>query len=83
MEVIIESNIEVPKGSGRGNWKKENVKYPIDKLNVNDSFWVPKSKGASMRSTASRFKRHNSGWSYTVRSEKLDGDEGYRIWRTA
>ena len=83
MEVTIEQNIEIPKVSNRGHWKKEQPLYPVAKLNVKDSFWICKEKSGSLRCTASRFKRLNPGWNYTVRSEKVDGKDGCRIWRTA
>jgi hypothetical protein len=83
MEVIIDSNIEIPAQETRGRWKKAHAKYPMSKLNVKDSFWVPKAQGPSMRCTASRFKRQNPGWNYTVRSEQNAGEDGCRIWRTA
>ena len=83
MEVTIENNIEIPAADNRGRWKKENVKYPIGKLEVKESFWVEKAKSLSLRCTASRYKRLNPGWNYTVRSENLDDKDGCRIWRTA
>jgi hypothetical protein len=83
MEVTIESNITIPERGYRGRGKQENTKYPMGKLGVNDSFWVPKAQAASMRCTASRHKRNNPGWDYTVRTEQQKDLPGCRIWRTA
>ena len=83
MEVTIESNVEIPVEDNRGRWRKEKIMYPVNKLGVKESFWICKEKSSSLRCTASRFKRLNPGWNYTVRSEKNDGKDGCRIWRTA
>lgn len=76
-EVVVESGIPVPeRKSLREFAKKRESKYPVAKLEVGQSFWVPKAKSLSARGTASRFKKQNPEWEYTVRVEGRTNAEG-------
>ena len=76
-EVVVESGIPVPeRKSLRSFAKKRESKYPVSKLEVGQSFWVPKAKSLSARGTASRFKKQNPEWGYTVRVEGRTNAEG-------
>ena len=86
-EVVVESGIPVPeRKSLREFAKKRESKYPVAKLEVGQSFWVPSEKSLSLRGTAARHKKLNPGFEYTVRSEvrtSPDGVEtvGVRVYR--
>jgi len=68
----IEKGIPIPGGS------KLAPKYPFDKLDVNDSFFVPGARRATVGAAAYHFANKN-GRKFTVRLV----DDGVRVWRIA
>jgi hypothetical protein len=75
MSILIEKNIPLP----------GNHKYPWDKMNVGDSFFVPTENGKSESqhvqnvSGAAHKAAKKNGWKMTTR--KVAG--GARVWRLA
>ena len=88
-DIVIETGIEVPpRKSMRDIAKRRESKYPVGKLEVGQSFWVAKEKAFSARGTASRYKKLNPGFEYTVRAEEkvnAEGiaEKGVRVFRLA
>ena len=73
MTVKIDKGIPVPpRGSNRAS------KYPYDKLEIGDSFFV-KGKNATKFSASAYTQARKLGIKLTVRNEK----DGVRVWRTA
>jgi hypothetical protein len=78
--IKIEKNIQIPKSKGAG----APLKYPFNKLNIGDSFFIPFNKdsklnlGNSLRISAILWaKRNNPKIRFTTRSS----NGGIRIWR--
>lgn len=89
-EVEIESGVPVPE-TRRGRAAAENP-WPIDKLGVNQSFFIPVSpevaepwkKYASLASAANkRFNKEGSAdrRRFVIRESEKNGQKGARIWR--
>lgn len=72
----VESNVPMPTTTLRGS------KYPVEKLQPGDSFFVP-AKKASPVSVYSCCKRIATRNNFTISMRKLteSGVEGCRIWR--
>lgn len=71
--MILDNDVPAPTRSG--------PKYPFNKMNIGQSFSVPKISKASVMAAASTYKsRHRShGWDFT---SKTEGDFT-RFWRIA
>lgn len=76
VEIKIESGIEVPQKRAFAPRGPRKSKYPVSQLQPGESFWVPKAKSLSARGTASRYKKQNPEWEYTVRVEDRTNAEG-------
>lgn len=82
MTFEIESGIDIPTSvRNRGS------KYPFDKMEVNQSFFVGGKSSSSLYQSARR-AAEKTGYKFTVRNwveEYDDGseEEGVRIWRVA
>lgn len=79
MNMLIEKAIPVP---GHQCGRKRGVsKYPVRKLEVGESFLIPKNEGSRVTviAIASRLKKEFPGRNYTTRKTP----EGYRTWRIA
>lgn len=77
MSFKIEKNIPVPP---KGNKKKKSRKYPLDKMEVGDSFFIKGytlKKYRNISSTIFLHKKRNPGAVFTVR--KMEG--GIRVFR--
>lgn len=74
----IEKGIPIPEGCGR--WG--NAKYPWERMEVGDSFFVPGRAAADMsgarQNAAKRFGR-----AYGTKNETKDGVRGVRVWRVS
>lgn len=74
----VESNVPMPATTLRGS------KYPVEKLQQGDSFFVPakKSSPLSVYSCCKRIAVRNN---FTISMRKMteNGVEGCRIWRTS
>lgn len=68
MDVKIDSNVPLPESRGT---------YPLDQLEVGDSFSVPVEKTQSLRSTVYLFNKTHPDKKFTVKSK---GGET-RVWR--
>lgn len=72
----IQRNIPLPSRQGRP------LKYPVDKLTVGDSFFVPMSEGNPSTVTASATKKAKAlGIRLSIRRLEENGEAGVRIWR--
>lgn len=58
------------------------LKYPLEKLDVGDSFFVPEKTGQSMRTTVSHYQRTRGG-KFITREVTEAGVSGTRVWRVA
>lgn len=59
-------------------------KYPLEHLNVTDSFFVPHAKSTSFSGTVQNFRLSHpdkAHWKFTVRTVTENGVEGVRLWR--
>ena len=58
--------------------------YPIDQLEIGDSFAVPSEQARCLRSVLGPYKASHPGWNYTCRAvDKADGTKETRVWRLA
>jgi hypothetical protein len=67
----IEKGVEMPPD------KRKTSKYPFEKMEVGDSFFVPEKTAISLQSTCSLYKQ-KTGYKFILR--EVDG--GVRIWRS-
>lgn len=80
---IIEKGIPVPAvASGRPTI------YPLERLGVGDSFFIPLPEGKKHRdlqSSVSRAAKAHEGKKFTTRKDVSPdgGTDGIRVWRTA
>ena len=56
------------------------LKYPLEKLEAGDSFFVPGKTGQSMRTTVYHYQRTRGG-KFLVREVTEAGVSGARVWR--
>lgn len=72
----IQRNVPIPSRQGRP------LKYPVDKLTVGDSFFVPRSECNSFTVTASATKKAKAlGIRLSIRRLEENGEAGVRVWR--
>jgi|688.fasta_scaffold2406751_2 hypothetical protein len=72
----IQRNVPIPSRQGRP------LKYPVDKLTVGDSFFVPMSEGNPSTVTASATKKAKVlGIRLSIRRLEENGEAGVRVWR--
>ena len=78
MNLEVQSGVPIPKRLHRGGWVSGTSKYPFAKMNVGDSFQIPKKNIAV---TARQWKKAagKHDWRFVVR--QFEGS--YRIWRIA
>jgi hypothetical protein len=69
MKIEIEKNIPIPQMVGK------NI-YPLNKMEIGDSFKVSQEEGEKLRSAASQYGRRNKKKFSILRFEG-----GYRCWR--
>ena len=74
--IEIQSNLPVPARQGRP------VKYPLDKMQVGDSFFVATSVRSALSGSINRCRK-KVGYRFTVRIVEENGVKGLRIWRIA
>lgn len=74
MTIEIEKGVPIPDKAGR------KVKYPLDDMDVGDSFFVPDADHQDI-SPVIAARRRARKWTrqFTTRRE----DDGIRVWRTA
>lgn len=79
MKIIeIEKGIPVP-----SKYHEKAPKYPLDKMDVGDSFFleiVNGKKHSSLVQTITRYKKDHPGVDFTTR--KITKPLGIRVWRT-
>jgi hypothetical protein len=79
-EIKIDADVPVPTKRGGGRI----AKYPFNRLELHESFFIPKMKSSAMDGTLS-YWRKKLGWKFKVefRTEIVSGKEipGVRIWR--
>jgi hypothetical protein len=74
----IDKTVPAPRDAGRPNRK-----YPLDKLQIGDSFFVPAEEVNSIDSvvqSALRYGRRH-GVKFTTRKVTEKGKDGVRVWR--
>ena len=75
----IGKGLPIPKGTGCGGFRPRPAIYPLEELEIGESFLVPDlKKGRSARAIA-RFTARKNGRKFASRKTS----EGIRIWRTA
>lgn len=93
--IVIERNIPIPARESNLRGRPRGSKFPLDKLEVGDSFAIPlgeyrkykKSKygsyvgEASLRAVTYNYKKANPGKDFTVRL--IPADKTVRVWRIA
>ncbi len=74
--IKIEKNIPLP-----GKVSSKESKYPFSKMEINDSFAIPYSKGgyASLYQAVRKFSKENTAYQFTIR--KNIEENWIRIWR--
>ena len=70
-DIQIEKGVPVPKA-------RTPMKYPFEKMEVGDSFFVPKSQG-NVSSAAVYWQKRHKGRRFVTRAE----NGGARCWRVA
>lgn len=75
----IEKNIPIPDEAFASKYAYKKTKYPFDRLEINDSFWVSNTKGKSPihRYYVARKRHPDRTFLYAK-----EGD-GIRFWRVA
>lgn len=68
----IDKNIPMPAKRARARM------YPLDTMEVGDSFEIPADKVTSCRGSVHKFQSEHDGITFTVR--KVNNDV-YRVWR--
>lgn len=74
--IEIQNNVPVPTLKGRPK------KYPLDTMEVGDSFFVATTTRSALGGPITRCRR-SKGYRFTVRVLEENGVRGLRIWRTA
>lgn len=74
MSIEIKKNIPIPKGRSGSHGRP--TKYPFGKMDIGDSFFIPKDSAGSASQCASIYKKKHGG-NFTRR--QVVG--GFRIWR--
>jgi hypothetical protein len=75
--VQIERGVPLPVRAGR---KRRRPKYPLDRMQVGESFWAAVQPSALHQCIR---RADLDGRRFTVRPEARDGKPGARCWRTA
>lgn len=73
----ISSSVPIPSDAGRRGPPR---KYPLDSMNVGESFAVPAESAPGVRASIKYFRAKNPSFSFVTRKES---DGGLRIWRVA
>jgi hypothetical protein len=74
----ITNSIPCPPPAKRGRIPGASSMYPVEQLEIGESFGVPKNKRSSLQGTAYRITK-KTGRKYTIRAE----DSEARIWRVS
>ena len=81
----IDKDIPVPVGSDRRSGEQ---KYPLNALEIGNSFFIPLEKGDDLKRMANRlsqarqtYQKRHEGVRFTQRMWEEDGVIGVRIWR--
>lgn len=79
MNIAIQSGKPIPPPGKPGRRRV----YPLDKMAVGDSFFVPGVTYQSMASSVKWFVNHQEGdkWSFRVRKDTADGQTGVSVFR--
>lgn len=72
----IDKSIPIPPPSGRNNRK-----YPFDKMETGDSFFVPLANGKSPSAVFASVKAAKRRLKINLTTARVDG--GIRVWRIA
>ena len=76
--IKIEKGIPCPPG------KYSLRRYPVDQLEIGDSFTVPEAEGRTIRSVLGPYKESHPGWNYSSRKVvNPDGSKCVRVWRVS
>ena len=75
-DVAVENDVPVQEARGRGR----PAKYPLEELEVGDSFFVPKRAAAKVSMTA---RAKKLGITVAKRTVVENGVTGTRVWRTS
>lgn len=70
MEIKIDKNVPMPNARG---------KYPLDKMEIGDSFFVAEMTSSSMSGTFPRLRPKT----FTTRTATENGVKGLRVWRAS
>jgi hypothetical protein len=74
--IEIQNNLPIPPRRGRP------VKYPLDLMQVGDSFFVATQVRSTLSNSINRCRK-KLGSSFTVRTVEENGVRGLRVWRVA
>lgn len=72
--MLIESGVPIPQRYGAGRSRK----FPLDQLEIGESFAVPEDEANALRSACTHFKNSNPGVEFVTRKQE---DGGVRVWR--
>ena len=79
IEIEIEKGVEVPKTTRGGGYRK----YPFDKLEPGQSFFVADMKKGNAASLCTKYSKGEKTKRFIARSAEKDGEAGIRIFCVA